>query len=164
MGSITESIKSLFRSAPSIADQLLAVQRPCRGGSGNRNIRIRIFDEHVLMNEMGTPQDIANDVQTFLNALDTTPGIDPAIATALAPYTFTVTYETSAPNQTQIDNFNVNDFPIYLLTTTGVFRSSTDSVVKLLVSNRIPQRTFVGRRFPGNLQPIPSVVFTYQQF
>lgn len=164
MGSVTDSITNLFRSQPSIAQQLLAVQRPCRAGGGNRNIRIRIIDPQTFMNDMATPQDVVNDLQTFLNGLDATPGIDTAIATALATYNFTVTYETSAPTQAQIDNAAVNDFPIYFLTATGVFQSSTDSVVKLLVSNRIPVRTFVGRRIGALTQPVPSVVDTYKNF
>ena len=161
MGSITRSITALFQGDPSVAERLARIQRPCRAGGGNRNIRVRIFDEHQFMNDMATPQDVVNDLQTFLNGLDTTPGIDPATATGLAAYNFTVTYETITPSQAQIDNFDVNDFPIYFLTTIGVFRSSTDSVVDLLVANRIPEITFVGRRQGALTQPVLGRVNTY---
>ena len=113
------------------------------------------------MNDMATPQDVVNDLRTFLNGLDTTPGIDAATAAGLAAYTFDVTYETSFPSQAQIDSFDVNDFPIYFLTTQGVFRSSSDSVVDLLVANRIPELTFVGRRQGALPNPVLGQVRTY---
>jgi hypothetical protein len=161
MGSITRSITALFQGSPSVAERLARIQRPCRGGGGNRNIRVRIIDQHQFMNDMATPGDVVKDLQSFLNGLDITPGLDPAIATGLAPYNFTVTYETTVPSQAQIDNSDVNDFPIYFLTTTGVFSSSTDSVLDLLVANRIPELTFVGRRQGALPQPVLGQVRTY---
>ncbi|MCM3870978.1 MAG: matrixin family metalloprotease [Pyrinomonadaceae bacterium] len=161
MGSITRSITALFQGAPSIAERLARIQGPCRGGGGNRNIKVRIFDQHQFINDMATPAEVVNDLQTFLNGLDTTPGLDPPIATGLAPYNFTVNYETITPSRAQIDSFDVNDFPIYFLTTTGLFKSSTDSVLDLLVANRIPELTFVGRRQDALAQPVLGPVRTY---
>jgi hypothetical protein len=110
---------------------------------------------------MATPADVENDLETFLNGLDVTPGLDPAIAAGLAPYNFTVKYETNFPTQAEIDNSDVNDFPIYFLTRTGGFISSTDSVVDLLVAHRIPELTFVGRRQGALPQPVLGRVSTY---
>ena len=156
MGSVTESIKALFRSQPSIVDQMLAMQQPCRAGGGvvNRNIRIRIFDKNKLMSEMATPQDVAADLEAFLKGLPNTPGIEPAIAAGLTLYTFSVTYEESTPNQAQIDNFDHNDFPIYLRTVIPPFDSPTDDILKLLLAHRIPASSFFGRR------PDPTVFET----
>lgn len=161
MGSITRFITALFQGDPSVAERLARVQVPCRASGGNRNIRVRILDEHLFMNDMATPQDVVNDLRTFLNGLATTPGIDAATATGLAQYTFDVTYETSFPNQTQINAFDVNDFPIYFMTATGVFRSSADSIIDLLVANRIPELTFVGRRPPIGTLPNLAQVRVY---
>lgn len=161
MGSVTRSITALFQGAPSIAERLARIPGPCRGGGGNRNIRVRIFDQRTFINDMATSREVVSDLEAFLNGLDTTPGLDPAIATGLAPYNFTVTYEITVPSRAQIDSSDVNDFPIYFLTATGLFSSSTDSVVDLLVANRIPELTFVGRRQGALPQPVLGRVNTY---
>lgn len=95
---------------------------------------------------MATPEEVRTDLETFLNGLATTNGLEAAVAAQLSAITFRVTYQTTSPGQAEIDQSNVNDFPIYFLTRTGVFQASTDDVLDLLGRHRIPDRTFVFRR------------------
>lgn len=150
MGSVTRSIKRFFASDDPVGTRLQRVFTPCLGGDGTKNINIRIFDEHALVNDMATPDEVKNDLKNFLHSLPTQSGVEPAVAAQLSPITFDVTYDRTTPSKAEINQFGVSDFPIYLLTATGSFRSSADDVVSLLVSHRIPELTFVGRRQDAN--------------
>ena len=161
MGSVTRSIKRLFASGDTVATRLLRIFTPCLRGDGSKNINIRIFDPHELVNEMATSQEVVSELENFLHSMATQTGLDARIVAQLSPITFHVSYTKSTPSQAEINQLGVGDFPVYLLTATGLVRSSADEVVSLLVSHRIPELTFVGRRqYPDAL--VLSHVRAYQ--
>jgi hypothetical protein len=134
------------------------IQPPCRRSDGNKVVTIKLFDKHQFVNDMATPEEVRTDLETFLNGLATTSGLEAAVAAQLSAITFRVTYQTTSPGQAEIDQLNVNDFPIYFLTRTGVFQASTDDVLDLLGRHRIPDRTFVGRRQGALPEPVLAPV------
>ncbi|HUR98972.1 MAG TPA: hypothetical protein VMZ26_12970 [Pyrinomonadaceae bacterium] len=111
---------------------------------------------------MALPSEVITKLEAFLNGMAARPGLEASTVAELSAITFRVTHSATSASQTDIDNFAVNDFPIHFLTATGVFQSSSDDIVKLMVDHRIPEQTFVGRREPGLLNPVPLVVFTYR--
>ena len=161
MGSVTRSITRLFASGDPVATRLQRIFTPCRSGDGSKNVSIRIFDKHQLVNDMATSAEIVSDLQTFLRGLASRTDLEPDVLTRLSPFTFTVTYDNKNPSQAEIDRFGPNVFPIYLLTATGSITTSRDDIVSLLVSHRIPEVTFVAKRH-GNGVPLLSRVNSYQ--
>lgn len=162
MGSVTRSIKRLFASQDSVATRLRRVFTPCLRGDGNKNITIRIFDKHELVTEMATSDEVVTGLENFLHGLAAQTGLEANVVAQLSPITFHVTYAKTNPNQAEIDHFGVNDFPIYLLTATGLINSTSDDIVSLMVSHRIPERTFVAKRRTGLSEPLLSPVPSYQ--
>src|SRR5438874_2045124 len=126
MGSLRRSIKRLFAKQDSVATRLRRVFTPCLPGDGNKNITIRIFDKHELVNEMATSREVVSELETFLRGLAAQPGLEAGVVAQLSPITFHVTYATTNPSQAEIDRFGVSDFPIYLLTATGLINSTSD--------------------------------------
>jgi len=161
MGSVTRSIKRFFASGDPVATRLQKVFTPCLRGDGTRNINIRIFDKHELVNDMATSDEVVSDLQTFLQGLAARSDLEPDVLAQLSPITFNVTYANKNPNQGEIDRFGPNVFPIYLLTATGSITATRDDIVSLLVSHRIPEKTFVARRH-GDSAPLLSLVNSYQ--
>ena len=90
------------------------------------------------------------ELGNFLNGMKSNPGLDAALAARLALYTFQVTYINRAPTDAEINQFGVHDFPIYLLTATGLFTTSKDEIFKLLIKHRIPEGTQVMERIDPN--------------
>ena len=146
MGSVTRSIKRLFASDDTVATRLRRIFTPCQRGDGTKSINIRIFDPHELVNEMTTSQEVVSALENFLQAMAAQTGLEASVAAQLSPISFHVTYARTTPGQAEINQLGVSDFPIYLLTASGLFQSSADDVISLLVSHRIPELTFVGRR------------------
>lgn len=163
MGSVTRSITRFFASDDSVATRLRRVFTPCSHGDGTKNINIRIFDKHELVNEMATADEVVSDLQNFLNGLVSQTGLETDVLTRLSSITFHVTYANSTLDQAGIDHLGVNDFPMYLLTATGLINTTRDDIVSLLVSHRIPEQTFVfKRRRPDTVPPEPSPVRSYK--
>lgn len=161
MGSVTRSIKRFFASDDSVATRLRRIFTPCLRGDGTRNINVRIFDPHELVNEMATSQEVVSELENFLHSMATQTGLEATIVAQLSPISFHVSYVKTTPSQAEINQLGVADFPVYLLTASGLFRSSADDVVSLLVSHRIPELTFVGKRLdPDKL--VLSQIRAYQ--
>ena len=161
MGSVTRSIKRLLASDDPIATRLQKIFTPCLRGDGTRNINIRIFDKLELVNDMATPDEVVSDLQSFLRKQATRTDLEPDVLAQLSPITFNVTYAKKSPDQGEIDRLGPNDFPIYLLTATGSFATTRDDIVSLLVSHRIPEKTFVYKRLKPAV-PLPSDVLSYK--
>src|SRR5215203_354438 len=118
MGSVTSTtraIASLFGGEEDIATRLRRVFTPCPRGDGLKTINVRIFDEHVLVTEMATSQEIVNGLQAFLDGMHSSPGLEPAVTASLSALNFQVTYTAADPTKNVINNFRHRDFPIYLL-------------------------------------------------
>ena len=125
------------------AAPLRRVFPPCLHGNGSTNINIQIFDQHGLVDEMATSNEVVTDLQNFLNGLASQPGLDPATVALLSQFTFRVTYANRMASQSEIDHFGMNDFPIYFLTATPPVQSSDAEIVSLLEKHRIPETIFV---------------------
>src|SRR5437762_12117226 len=141
MGSVTRSIKRFFASGDPVATRLKKVFTPCLRGDGTKNIDIRIFDKHELVNDMATSNEVVSDLQNFIRDLSARTDLEPDVLAQLSPITFNVTYANKNPDQDQINRFGSNVFPIYLLTATGSITSTRDDIVSLLVSHGIPDLT-----------------------
>jgi hypothetical protein len=110
---------------------------------------------------MAEPDEVVNDLESFLRGLASQDKLETDVAARLSPITFNVTYEKKKPDQAEIDRFGVNDFPVYLLTATGLFNSTSDDIVSLLHSHRLPQKTLVYiRQRPA--VPVPFDIFSYK--
>jgi len=125
-------------------------------GDGSKNINIRIFDEHGLMQEMAPPNDLRSELQHFFDGLSRQSGIEPEAAKLLSPFAFQVKYENRSPTRNEIDHFGMNDFPVYLLTTTGSESSSTDDILSLLDKHKIPDTIFVWTRVGPSQRQRPT--------
>ena len=119
---------------------------PCLHGDGSKNINIRLFDEHGLMKEMAPPGDVRSELQHFFDGLVSQSGIEAEAVTRLSPFTFQVKYDNRRPTRNEIDHFRMNDFPVYLLTTTGSESASDDDILSLLDKHKIPETIFVWKR------------------
>ena len=161
MGSVTRSIKRFFASGDTVATRLQRIFTPCLRGDGSKNINIRIFDKHELVNDMATSDEVVSDLQNFLRGLAARTDLEPDVLAQLSPISFNVTYDKKNPDQGEIDRFRPNDFPIYLLTATGSINSTRDDIVSLLVSHRIPEKTVVYKRLRPAV-PVPSDVLSYK--
>ena len=161
MGSVSRSITRFFSGGASITDRLQKVFAPCLHGDGSKNVNIRIFDKQQLVNEMATAAEVRGDLEGFLRGLRSQSDLQPDVVALLSPITFDVTYDNKNPSQAEIDRFGVNDFPIYLLTATGLVNSTRDDIVSLLVSHRIPEKTFVYTRIRPAV-PVASDIFSYK--
>jgi peptidoglycan/xylan/chitin deacetylase (PgdA/CDA1 family) len=98
------------------------------------------------MKEMAPPNDVRSELQHFFDGLASQSGIEAEAVTRLSPFTFQVTYNNRSPTRNEIDHFGMNDFPVYLLTTTGSESRSTDDILSLLDKHKIPETIFVWRR------------------
>jgi hypothetical protein len=155
-----DSITRLFSAGQT---PLPTVQTPCLHADGSNNVNIRIFDKHEFVNDMTTSAELVSRLQGFLRGLVKQKDIQPDVAALLAPFTFNVSYEKKQPSQTEIDGFAVNDFPIYLLTATVPFDSTSDDIVSLLRSHRLPLHTFVfTRRRPDTVPPEPFQIDSFK--
>jgi hypothetical protein len=106
---------------------------------------------------MTTSDEVVNGLRNFLNGMATQSGLDPNVATQLSAITFDVNYAKTSPTQSEIDHLAAGDFPIYLLTATGQTVSSSEDVVSLMVSHRIPERTLVGRRQDADVMAFSDI-------
>jgi hypothetical protein len=161
MGSVTRSITRFFASGDPVATRLKKIFTPCLRGDGTKNIDIRIFDKHELVNDMATSNEVVSDLQNFLRDLAARTDLEPDVRAQLSPITFNVTYAKKNPDQDEIKRFGPNVFPIYLLTATGSITSTREDIVSLLVSHQIPEVTFVAIRH-GQGAPLLSRVNSYQ--
>jgi len=143
MCSVTDSITRIFCPKVTSGRRIFP---PCLHGDGSKNINIRIFDQHGLMKEMAPPNDVKSELQHFFDGLAKQSGIEAEAATRLSPFTFQVTYDNRRPTRNEIDHFGMNDFPVYLLTTTGSESSSDDDILSLLDKHKIPDTIFVWTR------------------
>src|SRR5580765_1603236 len=84
------------------AAPLRRVFPPCLHGNGSTNINIKIFDQHGLVDEMATSNEVVTDLQNFLNGLAAQPGLDPATVALLQQFTFRVTYANRMASQSEI--------------------------------------------------------------
>lgn len=98
------------------------------------------------MKEMAPPNDVRSELQHFFDGLASQSGIEAEAVTRLSSFTFQVTYDNRSPTRNEIDHFGMNDFPVYLLTTTGSESRSTDDILSLLDKHKIPETIFVWRR------------------
>jgi len=165
MGSVTSTtraIASLFGGEEDIATRLRRVFTPCPRGDGLKTINVRIFDEHVLVTEMATSQEIVNGLQAFLDGMHSSPGLEPAVTAGLSAINFQVTYTAADPTKNVINNFRHRDFPIYRVAHTGGVASPKEEIVSLLVAHRIPATTFVAQRRAGFPNPVMAPVLPYK--
>lgn len=165
MGSVTSTtraIASLFSGGEDVATRLRRVYTPCPRGDGVKTVNVRIFDEHVLVTEMATSQEIVNGLQAFLDGMHSAPGLDAAAAAVLSAINFQVTYTAAHPAKNVIDKFRQQDFPVYLLTHTGSVASPKEEITSLLVAHRIPTTTFVAQRRPTSPNPVMAPVLPYR--
>jgi hypothetical protein len=108
-------------------------------------------------------QDMITEMQNFLNGMDAAPGLPADIAANLASITFTVSYESRSPGREEIGRFGVTDFPIHLLTASGLVASSSRDVVDLMEAHRIPEETRVAEKPPPGEEGINLFpVFPYK--
>src|SRR5258708_23597817 len=154
MGIVTKTTNAIFGSTPGVTERLLKVFTPCPPGDGSKTVNIKIFDEHVLVTEMATAQEIVTGLESFLNAMQSAAGLEAPVAASLSAITFQVNYSTTHPSQSEIDHFRRQDFPVYLLTHTGDVASPKEEIVSLLIAHKIPETTFVGKRRAGNALPV----------
>jgi hypothetical protein len=137
-------------SSPSVNASLLKVFPSCPRGSVFANVNIKIFDEHGLVEEMATSQEVVTKLKTFLNGMKNSVGLQANVVARLSAINFQVAYANSGPGKSEIDRFRANDFPIYLMTASGSFISSRDDIVALLVKHKIPELSFFATRRPGS--------------
>ena len=159
MGSVSDSISRLFCGGAS--STLLNVPTPCLHADGTKNINIRIFDKHEFVNDMATSDEVVGDLESFLRGLASQKDLEPDVATRLLPMTFNVSYEKARPSQAEIDQMPVNDFPIYLLTASGLFNSTSADIVSLMHSHHLPNKTIVYKRQRPAV-PVPFDINSYQ--
>ena len=150
MGIFRKTTNAIFGSDK----QLQRVFTPCLPGDGNKTINIRIFDKHELVKDMAPAPEIVSGMQTFLDGMRSSVGLEPAVAASLSTFTFQVTYASTFPAQSEIDLFSRNDFPMYLMTAIGQFVSTKAEIVSLLEAHKIPENTFVGKRVGANANPV----------
>src|SRR5947207_1927704 len=122
------------------AATLCGIFPPCPHADGTRNINIRIFDPHQLMNDMAptTSAELVSDLQKFLDDLASQDHLETSTVAQLSQIKFRVRYADKKPAQTEIDGFAVNDFPIYLLTKIPPGSSSGADIRSLVCSHKIP--------------------------
>ncbi len=130
----------------SITERLRRVYLPCPANNGNKAVAIKVFDKHNLISEMISSQDMVTELQNFLNGMGASPGLPTDIAANLSSLRFTVDYEPRAPGREEIERFGVTDFPVHLLTASGLVTSSSRDIVGLMEAHRIPEETRVAER------------------
>ncbi len=146
MGSVTRSINRLFAHDDTVATRLRRIFTPCGRGDGTKTINIRIFDKHGLVDDMATSAEVVSDLQNFFSGLASRSDLEAGVARQLSQITFQVAYANRKPDQSEIDRFGLNDFPVYFLTATPSINSTGADIISLLVSHRIPERIFVATR------------------
>ena len=62
-------------SPPSVSDSLLKVFKSCPRGIVFNNVNIKIFDEHRLVEEMATSQEVVTELKDFLNGMKDAAGL-----------------------------------------------------------------------------------------
>jgi hypothetical protein len=153
--------KTTNRNTLTIAERLRRIFQPCPKNNGNESVTIKVFDKHSLISEMINSQDMVTELQTFLNGMGSTPGLPNDVVTRLSSIHFTVTYKARGPGREEIESFAVTDFPIHLLTASGLFVSSAQEIIELMVLHRIPEKTTVRDRLgPDTVGSFP--VFPYK--
>lgn len=159
MCSLSDSITRLF--SPGTAPR--RVYPPCLRGNGSKTVNIRIFDKNEFVNDMMTPDELVGALEKFLHSLPSQGDLQPDVVALLSPITFQVTYEKKKPDRDEINQFSVNDFPVYLLTATAPFDSTRADIVSLLESHKLPEKTFVfKRRRPDPMPPEPFQIDSYK--
>ena len=125
-----------------------------------------VFDRHHLMTDMIDSQDMVTGMQNFLNEMDASPGLPADVATNLSSIRFTVRYVPSSPGREEIERFGVTDFPVHLLTASGLVASSSRDIIELMEAHRIPERTAVRELLPpgeeGQEGHVTVAVFPYR--
>ena len=143
----------------SITERLRRVFLPCPANSAGNNVTIKVFDKHGLLSEMISSQNMVSEMQNFLKGMGSAPRLPADVAANLTSIHYVVQYHESGPGEDEIKRFAVTDFPIHLLTASGLLRSSGEDIIELLEKHRIPERTHV----VGTLSPITLLpVFPYK--
>jgi hypothetical protein len=109
------------------------------------------------MKEMAPPNDVKSELQRFFDRLASQPGIEPEAARLLSQFTFKVSYDNRDSTRKEIDDFGMNDFPVYLHTTTGSESRSDDDIISLLDKHKVPETIFVWTRLgPSQTQRLTN--------
>ena len=149
-------------NTPSLTERLRRVYVPCPENKGNTSVTIKVFDKHKLISEMIDSDDMVTELQNFLNGMAASPGLQADVKKKLSSISFVVRYESRSPTKEEIEGFGVTDFPVHLLTASGLIASSSQDIVNLMVAHKIPEKTSVAIKTPGENETSFTNVFPYK--
>ena len=116
----------------------------CPVENDGKNVRIIVFDPKGLIDSnTDLKHDALEEVGTFYNGLQHTPGLNPALKQSLSEFTFHVEYRHSNPNQSEKGCFGKMKFPFYIFNYDALPDSSANEMTALLHDHYIPEKTEV---------------------